>query len=418
MNWSTTSALNKSLGLAMMILVVNGVLTIGSLLTLVAADGWVIHTVEVGQKLERVLSMLTDAETGQRGYLLTGDDDDLAAYRESLSTIPPSLEDLAGLTSDNSRQQALVAGMRKAVADKLAELEETVSLASQKRREDAIRIVRSGRGLKAMGEIRRLTAAMGVEEEQLLRRRRVASTDAIRVTIVRFAIAEGLALVLVGCSLYFTRSSVLAARRMEAKLRGLLESGPDALVIADKAGRIVLVNSQTESLFGYTREDLLGREVDLLLPERFRGATRLTVSASPPRRGLGRWARRSELFGRRKDGSEFPVEVSLSPFETDEGLLVSGAIRDITAAQRTAEALRQRGVLSPVGRERARLRHLHARSPRLRRQLEHGGGADQGLPRRGDYRSALLAILHAGGSRAGQAPDGTARGGGRGTVRG
>src|SRR5262249_40992293 len=107
----------------------------------------------------------------------------------------------------------------------------------------------------------------------------------------------------------------------------LLEAVPDALVIIDQTGAIVLVNSQTEQICGYRREALLGRPVEVLIPERFRVghvAQREAYFRAPRTRPMGQERR---LFGRRKDGHEFPVEISLSPMKTADGLLVIGTVR-------------------------------------------------------------------------------------------
>lgn len=127
---------------------------------------------------------------------------------------------------------------------------------------------------------------------------------------------------------------VTSKRREERLFRGLLEAAPDAMVIVDQQGTIVLVNAQVEERFGYERGELIGESIEVLVPDRFAGmhaGFRNGYISEPRTRPMGI---AGDLFARRKDGSEFPVEISLAPLETEDGLLVSAAVRDISERRR------------------------------------------------------------------------------------
>ena len=144
--------------------------------------------------------------------------------------------------------------------------------------------------------------------------------------------------------------------RSENKFRALLEAAPDAMVIVDSHGHIALVNEQAERLFGYRRKELIGKGVSELIPKQLRARHRHHVKDFGQDAAMRPMGSGLELHGLRKDGTEFPVEISLSPIETDEGMMVSSAIRDITTRKRELIELRTaeelfRGAFdgSPIG---------------------------------------------------------------------
>jgi PAS domain S-box-containing protein len=175
----------------------------------------------------------------------------------------------------------------------------------------------------------------------LLGRRKDGTEFPVDISLSPLPTGRGLAVVAAIRDVTEQRESEDVRRKNEQLFRGLLESAPDAMVVVDAHGRIQIVNSRVEQLFGYSREQLLGRIVDELVPDAFRAGHaghRAKYLSNPGVRPMGQGL---ELFGRRRDGSEFPVDISLSPMRTVDGLLIIAAVRDITDRKTTEKRLAQ-----------------------------------------------------------------------------
>jgi PAS domain S-box-containing protein len=183
-------------------------------------------------------------------------------------------------------------------------------------------------------QILRITAASGRHVEQAVRMRKDGSRFLASITFTALRDSAG---DLRGFSEF--SHDLSASKESEAKYRGLLEAAPDAMVVVNQSGEIVLLNLQAEKQFGYRRDELLGQQVKNIIPkgfaERIRSdGLRSAEDALAQQIGTG-----IELQGLRKDGSEFPIEIMLSPLESAEGILVTAAIRDISTRKKAEAAL-------------------------------------------------------------------------------
>src|ERR1700678_3094409 len=183
-------------------------------------------------------------------------------------------------------------------------------------------------------EVLRMTAASGRREEQGMRVRKDGSRFLASVTFTALRDSAGN---LRGFSEF--SHDLSESEESGAKYRGLLEAAPDAMVVVNQAGEIVLLNVRAEKQFGYSRDELIGQQVKNIIPEGFAerliaDGTRSAAEALAQQIGTG-----IELIARRKDGSEFPIEIMLSPLESAEGILVTAAIRDISVRKNAEKHL-------------------------------------------------------------------------------
>jgi PAS domain S-box-containing protein len=372
------------------------------------ASTWVAHTYQVKGNLQKVLSVLQDAETGQRGYLLTGNESYLEPFTLANGRIDDIVADLRILTQDNVRRQELIGRIEPLITEKLDELKETISLRRAKKIDVAIAIVRSDRGKLIMDRIRGIIAEMESEEATLLAARQ---RDLEQKTTLSTA-SEGIGIVfLIGIAVvvFFRINNALTAhRRAEETLResdvalqnahdvlearveertreisqvnrefkreivereqaqdffkALLHAAPDPVITVDRDGKIVVTNRQLERVFGYSSEELIGQSVEILLPEHLRDSHvhhRNDYFGDAKIRPMGAVL---DLSARCKNGRKVAVEVSLSPLQTTKDTFAIAVIRDITGRKQSEELLKYLNtrLITAQEEERSRIaRELH-----------------------------------------------------------
>ncbi len=290
--------------------------------------------------LEAIFPVDTDLLTAERDYILGGNQAYITAYRKAIASGVAAIRRARQVTADNPSEQSRV----DLVGSLFGELEKFTGRIMRIRHvrgiPPAAQLVLSGTGESLQHAISANVAAIIAQEHRHLAAQQLQMTRASDTALYFILAGSGLAILIALVAGLRIRADFRAVQQAEERFRALMDSAPDAIVVVDKMGKIVLVNTRTEALLDYKRQELIGKPIETLIPTRYRTphtAHRGVYGQAPVMRPMGAHA---ELFARRRDGSEIPVEVRLSPVATFGGPQVASAIRDISDRKRALEQLR------------------------------------------------------------------------------
>jgi PAS domain S-box-containing protein len=353
--------------LLLLVLIANAFITRRQLAVQVANQGWVLHSRQILFELSQVESLLKDAETGQRGYLYTGELRYLQPYRAAVTQIGPHIQNLAQLTSDDPRQQGNIAQLRRLSQKKLSELAKTIDLNQSGQTEQAKALVLSNFGLFTMDKIRSLMNQMMQEETSLEAARMAAYQRSIRATIAAIYFASILAALGLMLLAYHILREMDLRERHDAEIREreewfrvTLTSIGDAVIATDKDGAVIFVNPIATQLTGTSFLQAKDKPIQEIFPI-FHEYTH-QVSENPVKKVLeqGRivgLANHTAL--QHRDGTLTPIEDSAAPIRNDKGEIVGVVLvfRDATYHRKSQEVLRKAEKLAAAARLAATVAH-------------------------------------------------------------
>jgi PAS domain S-box-containing protein len=289
------------------------------------------HTYEVKSALDALLSAVTDAETGQRGFLITGDAGYLAPYERGTASIHQAVDQIASLTVDHPAQGRRLPALRTAVTEKLRELAKTLAVRRTNGFEAAQRIVRTDVGKATMDRIRGIVADMDREENVLLAARRRQSAARFWTAIVTDSAVTLVALVLLALVANVSRHRQAEAEAREAiavRLAAIVEFSDDAVIAKDLNSTITAWNGAAERLYGYTANEAIGQSVRIIIPPDRQHEEDEVLE----RLGRGETIKHLDTVRIAKDGRLIEVSLTVSPIKTASGEIVGASkiARDLT----------------------------------------------------------------------------------------
>jgi two-component system, sensor histidine kinase and response regulator len=323
------------------------------------SERWVQHTHQVLEHLDTLFPEITDTARGYRELALNRRETFLPSPAANRSLVDQEEKTLRELTADNPYQQRELVTLADLTEQTFRDNDSLVRLRQTSGPEAAAEAVRLGEGERILGRVRTVVRDMENEEHRLLSERGKDAERRFRQTKAAVIVGSILGLLIAVVAGLAVQRDNAARERAEAKYRGLLEAAPDAIVVVDQGGEIVLLNRQAERRFGYPRDELIGQKVKNIIPEGFAerliaDVTRSAGEALAQQIGTG-----IELDARRKDGSRFPIEIMLSPLENAEGILVTAAIRDISVRKDAEKHLaRTNAILAETNKALSEAREL------------------------------------------------------------
>jgi len=291
----------------------------------------VLHTEEVLRHIQDFEIGVMANVSASRGYLITGRDFYLDDLQRSEALIERQIERLKHLTRDNPIQSRRCDSLALLARVRMEFSRQAASLVQQPLSDTSHAVVMTLRGRIKTDSVRTLTASMKETEHSLLQVRRSANertVGTLNIILYSILVAGVLLSILV---IHRIRSGIRQQQLNEEKFRALLDAAPDATVIVDESGLIKMINHQTENLFGYRRNELIGKPVEVLMPASLKGAHEMHRNNYMKAARVRSMGEGLELNAVKKNGLSFPVEISLSPIRTQEGMMVSASVRDITS---------------------------------------------------------------------------------------
>jgi PAS domain S-box-containing protein len=334
-------------GIASAILIIIGVVSHQSATRLIETSSRVEQTQQRLNKLEELLSQMKDAETGQRGYILTGEEQYLEPYQTAIATVEPDVKELRKLTADNSKQQKRIETLEPLIAAKLALVKETIDLRRNQGFEAALQIIRTDRGKKLMDDIRKVIREMENEENTLLKQQVAEAQTSGRYTILTLAIAIVLTFVIL-CGIYSLIYREITERQWTEEvlkkernfISAVIDTSSALVVVLDREGKIVRFNRACEQTTNYSFDEVRGRYFWnlFLIPEEVE-----PVKASFTKLRAGQFPNEFENYWVMKDGSRRLIAWSNTALLDNQGLVefIIGTGIDITQRKQAEKALQE-----------------------------------------------------------------------------